>query len=59
LIISLLGQENIAHLKKVTTVDGDIRNIELIDQLTKDADLVLHMAAALGVNTILNHHLNQ
>jgi UDP-glucose 4-epimerase len=49
---------NIAHLEgKVTTIDGDIRNIELIDQLTKDADLVLHMAAALGVNTILESPL--
>jgi len=49
---------NIAHLDgKVTTVDGDIRNVELIDQLTKDADLVLHMAAALGVNTILESPL--
>ena len=52
------SQENIAHLHgKVTTVDGDIRNVELIDQLTKDADLVLHMAAALGVNTILESPL--
>jgi UDP-glucose 4-epimerase len=52
------SQLNIAHLEgKVTTVDGDIRNIELIDQLTKDADLVLHMAAALGVNTILESPL--
>jgi UDP-glucose 4-epimerase len=49
---------NIAHLEgKVTTIDGDIRNIELIDQLTKDSDLVLHMAAALGVNTILESPL--
>ena len=48
------SHQNIAHLEnKVTTVNGDIRNIELIDQLTKDSDLVLHMAAALGVNTIL------
>ena len=48
------SQANIAHLAgTVTTIDGDIRNINLIDQLTKDADLVLHMAAALGVNTIL------
>ena len=48
------SKSNIAHLDgKVTTVDGDIRNIDLVDQLTKDADLVLHMAAALGVNTIL------
>jgi len=52
------SQSNIAHLDgKITTVDGDIRNIELIDQLTKDADLVLHMAAALGVNTILESPL--
>jgi UDP-glucose 4-epimerase len=49
---------NIVHLDgKVTTVDGDIRNVELVDQLTKDADLVLHMAAALGVNTILESPL--
>jgi UDP-glucose 4-epimerase len=49
---------NIAHLEsKVTTIDGDIRNVELIDQLTKDSDLVLHMAAALGVNTILESPL--
>ena len=49
---------NIAHLAgTVKTIDGDIRNIELIDQLTKDADLVLHMAAALGVNTILESPL--
>jgi UDP-glucose 4-epimerase len=49
---------NIAHLEsKVTTVEGDIRNVDLIDGLTKDADLVLHMAAALGVNTILESPL--
>jgi UDP-glucose 4-epimerase len=49
---------NIAHLAgKVSTIDGDIRNVELIDQLTKDSDLVLHMAAALGVNTILESPL--
>jgi len=52
------SKSNIAHLEgKVTTIDGDIRNIELIDQLTKDSDLVLHMAAALGVNTILESPL--
>ena len=48
------SQENIAHLAgKVTTVDGDIRKVDLVEKLTKEADLVLHMAAALGVNTIL------
>jgi UDP-glucose 4-epimerase len=52
------SKANIAHLEsKVTTVEGDIRNVELIDGLTKDADLVLHMAAALGVNTILESPL--
>jgi UDP-glucose 4-epimerase len=52
------AQENIAHLAgKVTTVDGDIRNLDLVEKLTKDTDLVLHMAAALGVNTILESPL--
>jgi UDP-glucose 4-epimerase len=52
------SKSNIAHLEgKVTTINGDIRSIDLIDQLTKDADLVLHMAAALGVNTILESPL--
>ena len=52
------SKANIAHLSdKVSTIDGDIRNVELIDQLTKDSDLVLHMAAALGVNTILESPL--
>jgi UDP-glucose 4-epimerase len=49
---------NIAHLEgKTATVDGDIRNIDLVDKLTQDSDLVLHMAAALGVNTILESPL--
>ena len=49
---------NIKHIEgKIKTVDGDIRNIELVDQLIKDSDLVLHMAAALGVNTILESPL--
>jgi UDP-glucose 4-epimerase len=45
---------NLSHLDgKITTIDGDIRNIELVNSLIKDSDLILHMAAALGVNTIL------
>ena len=52
------SKDNIAHLEgKVTSIDGDIRNVDLIDQLTKDSELVLHMAAALGVNTILESPL--
>ena len=52
------SKENIAHLAgKITTTDGDIRNIDLVEKLTKEAELVLHMAAALGVNTILESPL--
>ena len=36
------------------TVDGDIRDAKLIESLITDTDLVLHMAAALGVANILN-----
>ena len=50
-------QTQTTSTQTLSTIDGDIRNIELIDQLTKDSDLVLHMAAALGVNTILESPL--
>jgi UDP-glucose 4-epimerase len=49
---------NIKHItKNLEIIDGDIRNAELINETTKDADLVLHMAAALGLNTILESPL--
>ena len=49
---------NIKHItKNFEIIDGDIRNTELIYETTKDVDLVLHMAAALGVNTILESPL--
>ena len=45
---------NIAHVKnKVEIHEGDIRDVELVNKLTEQSDLVLHMAAALGVSTIL------
>jgi UDP-glucose 4-epimerase len=45
---------NIAHLSgKIELHQGDIRDAALIEKLMAPADLVLHMAAALGVNTIL------
>ena len=45
---------NIAHLNdKIDVYTGDIRNSELVEELVSSADCVLHMAAALGVNTIL------
>jgi UDP-glucose 4-epimerase len=49
---------NIKHItKNFEIIHGDIRNAELIDETIKDVDLVLHMAAALGVNTILESPL--
>ena len=49
---------NIKHItKNFEIIDGDIRNSDLINETTKDVDLVLHMAAALGVNTILESPL--
>jgi UDP-glucose 4-epimerase len=52
------SRANIANLLgQVKTIDGDIRNVELVNRLTEDSDLILHMAAALGVNTILESPL--
>jgi UDP-glucose 4-epimerase len=49
---------NIKHItKNLEIIDGDIRNMDLINETTKDVDLVLHMAAALGVKTILESPL--
>ena len=45
---------NIAHIQnKVELHQGDIRDVALVSKLTEQSDLVLHMAAALGVSTIL------
>ena len=50
------GSEN--NLKGMTgkakLVKGDIRNQELVEQLVSEVDLVLHMAAALGVDNIMS-----
>ena len=47
---------NIAHIKdQIEIHQGDIRDIALVEKLMAPADLVLHMAAALGVNTILEN----
>jgi UDP-glucose 4-epimerase len=49
---------NIKHItKNFEIIDGDIRNAELINETIKDVDLIFHMAAALGVNTILESPL--
>jgi UDP-glucose 4-epimerase len=47
---------NIAHIKdQIEIHQGDIRDSALVESLMAPADLVLHMAAALGVNTILEN----
>ena len=47
---------NIAHIKdQIEIHQGDIRDADLVEKLMIPADLVLHMAAALGVNTILEN----
>jgi UDP-glucose 4-epimerase len=49
---------NIKHItRNFEIIDGDIRNTDLINDTIKDVDLVFHMAAALGVNTILESPL--
>ena len=49
---------NINHItKNFEIIDGDIRNVDLVNDTIKDVDLVFHMAAALGVNTILESPL--
>ena len=46
--------KNIEHVKNQIEIhQGDIRDVELVNKLVSKSDLVLHMAAALGVNTIL------
>jgi UDP-glucose 4-epimerase len=48
--------KNIAHLaEKITVHEGDIRDQALVEKLIQDCDLVLHMAAALGVKNIMEH----
>jgi UDP-glucose 4-epimerase len=49
---------NIKHItKNLEIIDGDIRNADLVNESVKDVDLIFHMAAALGVNTILESPL--
>ncbi len=50
------SRANIAHLEgKIVIHEGDIRDKDLVEKLVSDSDLVLHMAAALGVKNIMEH----
>ena len=54
--LSTGSQENIAHLKgKIVVTQGDIRDKSLVESLVAKSELVLHMAAALGVDNILEN----
>ena len=45
---------NIAHIKdKIEIHQGDIRDQALVEPLVEKSDLVLHMAASICFNTIL------
>lgn len=56
--LSTGSMKNISHLEaKVEIFDGDIRNEKLIEALTSQSDLIFHMAAALGVDNILENPL--
>lgn len=52
-----LATGNIKNLnsvvEKITYVQGDIRDRELVEGLVQDCDLVVHLAAALGVKNIM------
>jgi UDP-glucose 4-epimerase len=50
------SKKNIAHLEgKIKVVQGDIRDQKLVESLVVESDLILHMAAALGVDNILEN----
>jgi UDP-glucose 4-epimerase len=42
-------------VEKIEFIEGDIRNQALVEKLTQSSEVVLHMAAALGVQTIMHH----
>ena len=52
--LSTGSKKNISHLEgKINVVQGDIKDQKLVESLVENCDLVLHMAAALGVDNIL------
>ena len=54
--LSTGSKKNISHLEgKIKVFQGDIRDQKLVESLVAESDLVLHMAAALGVDNILQN----
>ena len=57
--LSTGSKKNIAHLEgKIKVFQGDIRDQKLVESLVGESDLVLHMAAALGVDNILENPID-
>jgi len=49
-------EENLRNVSNdVNFVKGDIRDTDLIDSLIKNADLIFHLAAAVGVKNIIDN----
>jgi len=54
--LSTGSKKNLSHLNAhIKITEGDIRDRDLVEDLAKEADLILHMAAALGVDNILEN----
>ena len=54
--LSTGSRRNLDHLEgKIKVFNGDIRNKELVEELIEKTDLILHMAAAVGVDNILEN----
>ena len=60
-ILDNFSTGSVENLKSIDfageTIKGDIRNQNVLEPLIEDSDLVLHMAAALGVDNIMNSTL--
>ena len=39
-------------LKKITFVKGDVRDYKLVEELSENADIIIHLAAVLGVDVV-------
>jgi len=53
--LSTSSVKNIENLRKTKFVLGDIKDSVLINDLVSSVDVVIHLAAAVGVKTILNN----
>jgi UDP-glucose 4-epimerase len=60
-VLDNLSTGNLANIQDVLSsinfVEGDIRNSRIVDELVSRSDLVLHMAAYLGVKNIMENTL--